>query len=295
MCRASLHQGVFPVLPSLLPIPPSIILRVTALNLAARKSLHLASHSELPRMQEESTGFRTARLRVQTPSDRPPQGSPLRPVTSHAARKCRCVCCGGVSPDGPARGYRAACGRARASFPRPLSASVQSLRHGGGGGRRRSAADAEIQGAPASGISQGGGLSGPGPRSGRSAASGPGAPGLRANRRLSTTAAVAPRAACGRERPGDVGLGLRLRFPDSDRSCPGDRARGGGSGSGRPGPRRQEAREPGRVPCRVCSVPGRERGRRGPSSNAEGSESPLWTVCRFRLERRKPETQGLIP
>lgn len=67
-------SGVFPVLPSLLPIPPShLILRVTAPDLAARK-FSIWPLTVSFRGCKETTGFRTARLRVQTPSDRPAPG-----------------------------------------------------------------------------------------------------------------------------------------------------------------------------------------------------------------------------
>ena len=76
MCRASPHQAS----PSPAISPSHLSLRLTAPDLAAGKSVHQASQ-RAPRFpgRRETSGFRTARFRVQRPSDRP------------ASRDRRCV------------------------------------------------------------------------------------------------------------------------------------------------------------------------------------------------------------
>lgn len=151
----------------------------------------------------------------------------------------------------------------------PPGASVLSLRHGGGGGLRRSAADTEIRWRRRRNW-PGGGRADPGPRSGRSAAGRPGGPGVCRRTVASAPAAVAPGAASGRERPGDVGLGLRLRFGLGQVVPPAAGHVGMALVAGGRGQGGRRAQEPGRVPCRVCSVPGKEQGCRGPTSKAGG-------------------------
>ena len=76
MCRASPHQAS----PSPAKSPSHLSLRLTAPDLAAGKSVPQASQ-RAPRFpgRRETSGFRTARFRVQRPSDRP------------ASRDRRCV------------------------------------------------------------------------------------------------------------------------------------------------------------------------------------------------------------